>query len=403
MKRIGILTFHRSINFGAFVQCYALANRIQKDFPDTFVEVIDYSTEFANKTYSANPFVAVFHRGIKSSFKSKLRAFASGIITNRFFDFYFKKQGFKKAYRFLPLSSFSITTDNEKQFFEQIKNKYDVIIAGSDCIWDFIVYPFPNAYFLNADLGAKKLAYAATTNRMKYEKLTDYQKKYIKESMRDFSYLGVRDHFCRELLKKLDPDLETHILLDPSLLLDMENLDVDLDSIKKRMEKHGIDFSKPVIGVMGCSVGITARKILGNEYQLVALYSDFKGSDYFLNGITPLEWAKVFSLFSLTISRFFHGMLLSLKNHVPVIAFDDWKANFPYMKSKIEDMLGNLDLLEYHFVYKTRFTAEEENDIRSKMLSFIENPNKEKIAQSIAKSEQGYLDFKSALTDALKD
>ena len=43
MKRIGILTFHRSTNNGAFIQAYSLSRRLEKDFPQCEVEVIDYS------------------------------------------------------------------------------------------------------------------------------------------------------------------------------------------------------------------------------------------------------------------------------------------------------------------------------------------------------------------------
>ena len=40
--KLGILTFHKSINYGAFMQCYALSQRLQRDFPQIEVEVIDY-------------------------------------------------------------------------------------------------------------------------------------------------------------------------------------------------------------------------------------------------------------------------------------------------------------------------------------------------------------------------
>lgn len=401
MKRIGILTFHKSINFGAFVQCYALSKRIQKDFPDCKVEVIDYCTDFANKLY--DPIFSLYNSAKKLPFLKRMALMLIYLIRGRFSEFIVKKRGFDRAYKYLPLSDFSLITDNEKDFFEKIKGKYDVIVAGSDCIWDFIAYPFPNAYYLNSDVGAKKLSFAATTNRMKYENLSDFEKEYMVEAFKDFSYLGVRDHFCQDLLKELSPDLETHITLDPSLLLDIDSLDVDLSALKSRMEEGGIDFSKPIIGVMGPSIGKMVRSIFGKDYQIVALYENFKEADYFLNGVTPLEWAKAFSLFSITFTRFFHGMLLSLKNLTPVMVFDDWKARFPYMKSKIEDMLENLDLKEFHFISKPDFSEEEKEMIKKQALAFMEKPDKEKIANAILKSEKGYLDFKIALEKALND
>ena len=49
--KIGILTFHRSINYGAVTQCYALATEIKKRIPYSDVEVIDYVPRFRKEKY----------------------------------------------------------------------------------------------------------------------------------------------------------------------------------------------------------------------------------------------------------------------------------------------------------------------------------------------------------------
>ena len=51
MSKIGILTFNRSYNYGAFMQCYALVNRLKQDFPNDEIEVIDYATERLYRNY----------------------------------------------------------------------------------------------------------------------------------------------------------------------------------------------------------------------------------------------------------------------------------------------------------------------------------------------------------------
>ena len=53
--RIGILTFHRSVNNGAVIQCYSLSKRLQKEFPDADVEVIDGGVfDVAEFSYAIN-------------------------------------------------------------------------------------------------------------------------------------------------------------------------------------------------------------------------------------------------------------------------------------------------------------------------------------------------------------
>jgi len=51
MGKIGILTFHRSYNYGAFMQCYSLSHRLMRDFPQHEVEVIDYATQRVYANY----------------------------------------------------------------------------------------------------------------------------------------------------------------------------------------------------------------------------------------------------------------------------------------------------------------------------------------------------------------
>ena len=42
IKKIGILTFHNSINNGAVMQAYSLSKKIQQVMPESKVEIIDY-------------------------------------------------------------------------------------------------------------------------------------------------------------------------------------------------------------------------------------------------------------------------------------------------------------------------------------------------------------------------
>ena len=48
--RVGILTFHDALNYGAVLQCYALQNTLMNLGYE--VEVIDYKNDFINKFYS---------------------------------------------------------------------------------------------------------------------------------------------------------------------------------------------------------------------------------------------------------------------------------------------------------------------------------------------------------------
>ena len=69
-KKIGILTYHRSINYGAFLQAYSLYNAIKKRYGDKWiVEIIDYESEKAYKVY-AKQFKG---KGIYNKFKNNVK------------------------------------------------------------------------------------------------------------------------------------------------------------------------------------------------------------------------------------------------------------------------------------------------------------------------------------------
>ena len=49
--RIGILTFHRSINYGAYIQAFSLSHEIAKRFPSCEVEIVDYNSLIMENNY----------------------------------------------------------------------------------------------------------------------------------------------------------------------------------------------------------------------------------------------------------------------------------------------------------------------------------------------------------------
>lgn len=50
--KIGILTFHQSVNNGAVMQAYSLSKRLKKEYPEAEVEIIDYRRESVDNSYA---------------------------------------------------------------------------------------------------------------------------------------------------------------------------------------------------------------------------------------------------------------------------------------------------------------------------------------------------------------
>ncbi|MBQ5825698.1 MAG: polysaccharide pyruvyl transferase family protein [Clostridia bacterium] len=344
MKKIGIFTFHRSINYGAFMQAYSLSKRIQKRYPDTKVEIIDYTSKLMDDHYVP--------RINRSAIRSPRGYFLK------------KKQYklFKAALARLPLSEKKIFSDGQtEQVLKAYENDYDVFVAGSDAVWNWCKRGFPNPYLMNFEKDVKKLSYAASAYGMDESFVKSEEKAYFAASLERFSFIGVRDEYTAALVKSVAPAAVPEYTCDPTVFLDMDDVFAEIGLSREEFKakiykKLGISEDKKIIGVMGAPTKL-AEKLndrFGDEYVIVNLYNYFRFVKKQLIDINPFEWAAVFSLFDLTVTSFFHGTLLSLRNHTPVINYD-FSAFSQNNEGKICDVMRRLDLSDCHFKSKNDF------------------------------------------------
>lgn len=401
MARIGILTFHRSYNYGAFVQSYALSHRLQKDFPDDEIEVIDYATARMYENYATKPIPFIL--GPKSKRNGPVRCLKN--LCKLILDPALLKRekqlhdAFDLDAQYLPLSDLHLVTNDYPQLHRAIRDNYDIVIVGSDAVWEYKTYPFPNAYFLHGDLGKAKLfSYAASSGRMLPGEITKEQKEYMQDAFSRYSYLGIRDVATEKFLEHITEQTHYFHNCDPTVLLQLDTLPKGLDRIKAILQQRGIDLNKPIIGVMGGSILCRlVRQMFGSKYQIVDLYHYTRHADCYLEDLSPLEWAQVFSLFSVTVTRFFHGSLLSLKNGTPTIATDYWHMVDEEHPTKIYDLYRRLDLMDHYFYMEEGISPEQLQRMRDQIEYYIENPDSDAILQALAKEEESYQSFRSAL------
>jgi len=407
MGKIGILTFHRSYNYGAFMQCYSLSHRLMRDFPQHEVEVIDYATQrvYANYPTELKEYLLGTGTG-RPSLKKVMINVGRLMLSPKYLQqrkaLY---SAFQKDLAQLPLSEEFVCTDDYEALFEAIKDKYDAIVVGSDAVWEFKTYPFPNAYFLNGDLGnTSLLSYAASTARMHPSDIDENAADYLKTAYSRFRYLGVRDVSTENLLHHINPDLALNHNCDPTVLLDLDALPKGLDRVKAELAANHIDLKKPIICVMGgnklCRI---VRKMFKKKYQIVSVYYHSKYADHYLDGLSPIEWAQVFSLFSVTVTSFFHGSLLSLKNGCPTVATDYWRQVDSEHITKIGDLYRRLNLTDHYFYMANVTSNEDFSKMKERIEYYIENPDKKAIAQALEKEGESYYSFRDALEKVLAE
>lgn len=213
MKKVGIVTFHRAINYGAVLQSYALQRTIESLGAEC--EIVDYicpKIEFDYKPFRINK-----NDLLKSFFKScvmyrrrKKRADAF----SSFFNDYLVKS--KNEY----------TPEN----IDTLKNEYDLFVSGSDQVWSPSCVGFDPAYFLTFADDEQKYSYAASfaVSELPQELIEEY-----KTRLAGFQKFSVREASGTKLVKELT-DREAAVHLDPTLLISADEWSkIALTQIKK--------------------------------------------------------------------------------------------------------------------------------------------------------------------------
>lgn len=206
--KIGILTFHRAINYGAFLQAFALKTYLNSLGNE--VEIVDYWPEGHADGYRLFP-----HSWKKRSLFGKVKFFISFILR------YSRAKKRIEGMRRLVETYFGLPTVPCYQTVESLKNlSYDCIVYGSDQIWwkstisGYVGFdPVYWGEYLPDSI--KKVAYAPS---MGIIDLTLQDKEQIRKWLCNFNALSVRETGLYEAIHGLT-DKEMPIVLDPVFLI----------------------------------------------------------------------------------------------------------------------------------------------------------------------------------------
>ncbi len=195
MKKIGIITFHRAINYGALMQTYALQQVIKKEGGE--VRVIDYHSpniEYAYRlTWGLN----------KKRIKGWIKWFISIPYKLR------KKRRFRQFADKKLRTTQSIYT---RKNVGECEAHFDRIITGSDQVWNLKISDYDTAYlldFVNED--KKKYSYSVSIGSYRFE---DEYLPYIQ----NYAMYSLREKDACEYIEQITGK-DGRVDIDPTLLL----------------------------------------------------------------------------------------------------------------------------------------------------------------------------------------
>lgn len=198
--KIGILTYHRSNNYGALLQAIALREVLARDGHDVYF--IDYWPSYHRHMYDLFSFASMMSR---NGVRGKLGYLKYCIMNYRHRKE--RKDNFNSFIEKFILPYISSTDET-----------YDVIVHGSDQIWrkQPELGTYNPVYFGKHSINAKlKVSYAASMGILP---TIQSDKSILKELISNLNGISVRESDLMSLVKELGFDNTYHVL-DPTLLL----------------------------------------------------------------------------------------------------------------------------------------------------------------------------------------
>lgn len=291
IKKVGILTFHRAINYGAVLQAYALSSVLQTKYD---VDIIDYDC----KQISNNNHIE----------KSKIKKIIKYIIYPKMMlD---KRKRINKFNLFvqnlLPLSSRYDATN-----IELANSKYDAFVVGSDQVWNLRVTGNDMNYFLQFASDEKKYSYAASFGGS--PKVFDDRKEEITEALSSFQSLLVRESDAIDYLKEERVSPEAKLTCDPVFLLDRNAW---IKEMSLKVNKRGYVF---IYIVAPDNYAVTFARNLAKEKNLdVVVNQLYKGKSAYIKETVsgmdagPIDFLQLILNAECVVTTSFHAMAFSL-------------------------------------------------------------------------------------------
>lgn len=327
MKRIGIITFHRSHNYGAVLQAYALLTTLKNLGHN--VEIIDYWPKYRAGHYD------LFNIPNKSTINKPISVSIANKLIKRILRFPGKWKTYRKFNSFIKHrlnirnSSYHIGSDTP--------DKYDVIICGSDQIWRYNfrgTYGFDDVYFAKYPLNKNvtKVSYAAS---MGDQDIDENTKETLSKLLENLDFISVREDSLLELVKPLTTKLPVHVL-DPVFFL--------AEPEWKKMIKNKANKKKYLLFyelLQNAEADNLAKKI-AKERQLEII--QIKGIDGIANPLNsrnlnlsagPIDFISLIAYADYVVSTSYHGVAFSIIFQKPFSALG-FKNNCYRIKSLLK-------------------------------------------------------------------
>lgn len=307
MKKVGIITFHHAKHsYGAALQAYATLSVVKELGYD--VEIIDYENKYEQKEIK-------FQKG---SIKMNLFLFLNWC--GRIFLFGGIKDPARDKKK-LDIFYESVSSKSYKSKSELINADYDILISGSDQIWNpEVTNGIDSTFFLDFGNPQKKIAYASSIGSYRF---TDDEKLYLSTFLNQFNEIGVREQYAiDELQKYINHKME--VVCDPTLLITGNEwkkiFKKEISKIKGKSQYILTYFVGGNINDYWSRIEKFVDKVGLPIYNIQSHTKRYTHVDKVINNILPSELVAYIENASLILTDSFHGTAFSINLNKSFIA-----------------------------------------------------------------------------------
>lgn len=329
MKKIAIITYHFSDNFGSILQAYALQTAIQKEGYEC--DIIDYRKSEVKKLYQ-----------ILKPNTSKYN-----IVMNIYSILYYMKLKKRKMrYEQFRIDKLKLTQTRFEyaQELNELNEEYDAFVCGSDQVWNTGIIDFDLSYVLHFAT-KKRVSYAASCGpkRQKEENI-----RLLIDDLNKFSHISVRESAAQDVLEKFVVQ-DIVVDVDPVLLLERTRWE---KLITERLIKEKYILCYFPGGTPADGDKISAEYAKRNKCKRVILMPEWR--NLFKKGIKeyaagPIQFLNLIKNSEHVFTSSFHGTAFSIIFNTPfsVVSFnnnlDERIVTLLHVCNMENSMIGSID------------------------------------------------------------
>lgn len=354
MKKVGVITFCNCMNYGAELQAFALQKKLNLLGADAEVIYIEKEKWVMQGSYWT----------ILTAIKKRFQMFGVWGGTQRTVALIKDKLAVRKANKqnkdkraykaeifdsffnnYIRHSSRYYTLDELRD--GKLDTAYDVIVAGSDQIWNYMQTHYLDVFFLEFAnrLNTKKVSYAASFSVDSIPAALHAKYKHLIENI---DAVSVRELSGLSLVSQLS-DRKAELVLDPTLLFTAKEwieMVANPDYVKgdkRYVVIYTLSGSKYIYG-LAKKIG---KELNAEVVNIKSGYVRIKGDEGIthLYDVGPREFISIFSHAVYVITDSFHGTAFSINFNIPFTTLLNPVSNMNSRALSILELTNTMDRL----------------------------------------------------------